>query len=204
MSTVTDAVAKDTLRNWPIIASRLFRSGVWLRLLPFPVKGESGLPTLPYLYRVGDSSKTIPDGLYARFGEQCVDIIAIEHCSSLQNLSDKRSRYAIGKAVSFLALPEDWHSGWLVLVRGGQGGKYRRMRDLIYKHGFKGEQWSGWRIGSRKAKDWKIPIRTIGVIYALDHKPGHLMDKHEIILKHSQLSQITQQQLRQTLRSMSQ
>ncbi|MBK7033766.1 MAG: hypothetical protein IPH49_10985 [Ignavibacteria bacterium] len=201
MDKLTDADAKFALRKWPIVARSLFGNKPWIRLLPFPVNNVSGLPTMPYLFRMGDTAKTCPDGLYASFGEQYVDVIAIEHCNSEQNLSDKRARYAISKRVNFLALPEEWHSDWLVLVHGGQGGKYRKMRSLIYKHGFKGEQWNGWRLGaSRDKKDWMIPIRDTHVIYALKHNSGHRLDSHEIQITHAELNQITQKALRERLK----
>jgi hypothetical protein len=181
MGRYKDAHAKNIMRSWPIVANKQFGRETWLRLLPFPVHHQIGLPSLPYLYRVGDRSKTYPDGLYARFGSGFEDVIVFEHCGTRQNLYDKRSRYASSKAINMLALPEEWYSKWEVLVNDRKSAKYRTMRSLIYKHGFKGQQWMGPRIGkARGKKDWKIPIRKLNVVYAHPFEPRFRLDGREL------------------------
>jgi hypothetical protein len=187
----TDAQAKEDLRKWPIVSQKLFGPEIWLRNLPFPLPHEPGLPSLPYLYRVGDRSKTYPDGLYARFGAGYADVIAIEHCGTQQNLNDKRSRYAASRAVNILALPKEWYSQWEVLVCSGRTTKYRTMRSLIYKHGFKGQQWMGPRPGGTTSmKDWKVPIRKLRVVYATPFEPRQSLDAHELHVGEDQLAKI--------------
>jgi hypothetical protein len=85
-----DSEAKEILSRWPDVAH-----GDWHRLKSVDEKNT------PYLFVPGSRSFSInPDGLYGRFvcDEHCyleyVDILAIEVCSSRQNLYDKRSRYA--------------------------------------------------------------------------------------------------------------
>jgi hypothetical protein len=94
-----DALVRARLRQWPQrppghSASPKGKDG-WLRGRPSETSGT----THPFLKFPGsDRLRTLPDGLWLNFGgtpeEPFVDIFAIEACSSLQNLLDKRSRFA--------------------------------------------------------------------------------------------------------------
>ncbi len=67
----------------------------------------------PYLKIPGSSRlRTLPDGLWLNFGgtyeEPFVDILAIEACSTLQNLLDKRSRFAPSTHSTMCLCPLEW------------------------------------------------------------------------------------------------
>ncbi len=67
----------------------------------------------PFLKFPGsDRLRTLPDGLWLNFGgtpeEPFADIFAIEACSSLQNLLDKRSRFAPSTQSMLAVCPVPW------------------------------------------------------------------------------------------------
>jgi hypothetical protein len=94
-----DQLGQDRLRQWPqrppgLAATPDGRDG-WLRGRP----SDTPESNKPFLKLPGsDRFRTLPDGLWINFGgsvrEPFVDIFAIEACSSLTNLLDKRSRFA--------------------------------------------------------------------------------------------------------------
>ena len=107
-----DSVVRARLRRWPQRPPGIHLPQVggdaWLR--GRPADGGTGQPFLKL--PGSDRLRTLPDGLWLNFGgtpaEAFVDIFAIEACSSLQNLLDKRSRFA-PSTQSLLALcPLPW------------------------------------------------------------------------------------------------
>lgn len=97
--TSLDSLVRARLRQWPQrppgIAKPSKGRDSWLR--GRPTENSDGLN--PFLKFPGsDRLRTLPDGLWLNFGgtpvEPFVDIFAIEACGSLQNLLDKRSRFA--------------------------------------------------------------------------------------------------------------
>jgi hypothetical protein len=67
----------------------------------------------PFLKLPGSSRwRTLPDGLWLNFGgtpvDPYVDIFAIEACGSLQNLLDKRSRFAPSTHSLLAVCPVQW------------------------------------------------------------------------------------------------
>jgi hypothetical protein len=67
----------------------------------------------PYLKFPGSNRlRTLPDGLWLHFSPQAddpyVDILCIEACSSLQNLLDKRSRFAPNTSSLLAWCPVPW------------------------------------------------------------------------------------------------
>ncbi len=103
-----DAAAKESLRKWPK-KTHVF-GGVgerwWLRCQP-----AEGEVTHPRIRPLGSKLfATQPDGLFAQFGPagNYVDIVAIEVCSSFQNLFDKRSRYSATTTSVVLDVPLAW------------------------------------------------------------------------------------------------
>ena len=107
-----DSVVRARLKRWPQrppgIGVPQLGVDAWLRGRP-----DDGGTCQPFLKLPGsDRLRTLPDGLWLNFGgtpaEAFVDIFAIEACSSLQNLLDKRSRFA-PSTQSLLALcPLPW------------------------------------------------------------------------------------------------
>ena len=81
----------------------------WLRGRP----SEKESRCFPFLKLPGSTRwRTLPDGLWLNFGgtavEPYVDIFAIEACGSLQNLLDKRSRFAPSMHSVLAVCPVPW------------------------------------------------------------------------------------------------
>ena len=94
-----DHLVRSRLQHWPQRPPGLSRAKTandgWLRGRP----SDKSVPSHPFLKFPGSNRlRTLPDGLWLNFGgtpaEPFVDIFAIEACGSLQNLLDKRSRFA--------------------------------------------------------------------------------------------------------------
>ncbi len=109
-----DALVRERLRQWPQRPPGLGLAGrsAWLRARPDDPSGTHQ----PFLKLPGSRHlRTLPDGLWLNFAgtaaEPFADIFAIEACSSLANLLDKRSRFA-PSTHSLLALcPVPWLLG---------------------------------------------------------------------------------------------
>ncbi len=108
-----DSLVKDRLRRWPQSPPGLQRRPTvpqsWLR--GRPVADLSACH--PFLKLPGsDRLKTLPDGLWLNFAgtpvEPFVDIFAVEACGSLQNLLDKRSRFAPSTHSLLAVCPVPW------------------------------------------------------------------------------------------------
>lgn len=105
--------ARHSLAAWPQRAPGLGASakqrGTWLRARP-----ENGRPaTQPYLKVPGATRlRTLPDGLYLHLSpsaeEPYVDILCTETCGTVQNLMDKRSRFAPPVTSLLAVCPVDW------------------------------------------------------------------------------------------------
>ncbi len=110
-----DALVRERLRRWPQrppgrMAPPLEREH-WLRGRP----GEESETCHPFLKLPGSNRlRTLPDGLWLHFGgtsvEPFVDVFAIEACGSLQNLLDKRSRFAPSTNSLLAVCPLPWLS----------------------------------------------------------------------------------------------
>ncbi len=106
-----DAMVRARLKRWPQcppgIPVAAHDGDSWLRGRP-----DDGA-CQPFLKLPGsDRLRTLPDGLWLNFGgtpaEPYVDIFAIEACSSLQNLLDKRSRFAPSTQSLMALCPLPW------------------------------------------------------------------------------------------------
>ena len=128
--TLSDSQAKKRMRElWPVYAPKwLGSTGRWVRLLPFPVLGG---PRQPYLHRPGGALITNPDGMFGAFGEHHVDLLVVEHCSTLQNFYDKRSRYTTSHDGLLLALPRPWREDWVGTIHGGRGGRQLEFGRIV-------------------------------------------------------------------------
>ena len=168
------------MRKWPRSTKKLFGGSAhrpWLRAQP---KNEHDVATTPYILVAGNTAlKTQPDGLYIRPIEKlrAFDLIAFEVCSSLQNLQDKRSRYAPATASLVLETQRNW---WNEPV----DGSVTRWRKV-----FGGQD--------SCVKDMWTPLRHVRVVYVL--KNEHLKkfrehgvpSGHEFFIRHSSLGSIT-------------
>ena len=108
-----DSLVKDRLRRWPQTPPGLYprhpAQQSWLR--GRPVADLSACH--PFLKLPGsDRLRTLPDGLWLNFSgtpaEPFVDIFAVEACGSLQNLLDKRSRFAPSTHSLLAVCPVPW------------------------------------------------------------------------------------------------
>ena len=101
------------LKKWPQRPPGMVFSpkqpGTWLRGRP----ADTAAPASPYLKLPGSNRlRTLPDGLWLHFSPSAadpyVDILCIEACSSLQNLLDKRSRFAPSTSSLLACCPISW------------------------------------------------------------------------------------------------
>lgn len=209
--TLTDAQAKKRMRElWPVYAPNwLGSTGRWVRLLPFPVKNG---PRQPYLHHPGGALVTNPDGMFGAFGEHHVDLLVIEHCSTLQNFYDKRSRYTTSHDGLLLALPRPWREDWLGTIHGGKGGKQLEFGEIVeLSRNSTFKPWEGrpyYHGAPDNESDWKFPVRSVLCCYFLKPKDfirvrdsGNLIPRHEYISKHGRLGQINHPKFREWLRA---
>lgn len=150
-----DTLAKEALREWPACSRGLWPpstdGGAWLRAQP-----SDGESTGPRLVAAGsDAFRTQPDGLWLFIAkaEGFVDCVAIEACSSSQNFSDKRARYAPSTTSTLVVVPRNWLLG---RVARGKGGQARWQRA------------SGFADAPREAL--QLPVRFLRVLYFLEDK----------------------------------
>lgn len=108
-----DMLVKARLKRWgqrpPGVKPRRGKEA-WLR--GRPSEDETKVSS-PFLKIPGSSRlRTLPDGLWLNFGgtyaEPFVDILAIEACSTIQNLLDKRSRFAPSTHSTMCFCPAEW------------------------------------------------------------------------------------------------
>ena len=111
-SQTLDSLVRERLKQWPqrppgVKAAALGQDS-WLRGRP-----SDDLRNHPFLKLPGSTRwRTLPDGLWLNFGgtpvDAYVDIFAIEACGSLQNLLDKRSRFAPSTHSLLAVCPVQW------------------------------------------------------------------------------------------------
>ncbi len=149
-----DTLVKARLRQWPQRPPGLDRKpggkDAWLRGRPI----DETACLHPFLKFPGSERlRTLPDGLWLNFGgtpvEPFVDIFAIEACGSLQNLLDKRSRFAPSTQSLLAVCPVPW-----LLAPVLEGGATPRWQATgILRH--------------EPALPLILPVRDIRVMYAL-------------------------------------
>jgi hypothetical protein len=108
-----DRQVRTQLKKWPQrppgVALSPKQPGTWLRGRP----GDTSASAHPFLKLPGSNRlRTLPDGLWLHFSmdptDPYVDILCIEACSSLQNLLDKRSRFAPSTSSLLAYCPVAW------------------------------------------------------------------------------------------------
>ncbi len=148
-----DAQVKRSLALWPQrppgIEPSAKQPGTWLRGRPDPAAARQ-----PFLKIPGsDLHRTLPDGLWLHFStdpaDPYCDILCIEACGSLQNLLDKRSRFAPSTGSLLAHCPLDW------LLAPAQAGDPRPRWTLI-------------RLFAREpAAALVLPVRDLKVLFGL-------------------------------------
>jgi hypothetical protein len=108
-----DLLVKERLKQWPQrppgVKTAAPGPDSWLRGRPT----DDPLPCHPFLKLPGSTRwRTLPDGLWLNFGgtaeDPYVDIFAVEACATLQNLLDKRSRFAPSTHSLLAVCPLEW------------------------------------------------------------------------------------------------
>ena len=124
-----DSVVRARLRRWPQCPPGLGAGPkeIWLRGRPAEGTGTCQ----PFLKLPGsDRLRTLPDGLWLHFGgtpaEPFADIFAIEACSSIQNLLDKRY---ITAGYNFLR--QNPYTGQFILANGQPGSSTEMIGNRL-------------------------------------------------------------------------
>jgi hypothetical protein len=149
-----DLLVKSRLKRWgqrpPGVKPRRGKES-WLR--GRPSEDETKICS-PFLKIPGSTRlRTLPDGLWLNFGgtfaEPFVDILAIEACSTIQNLLDKRSRFAPSTHSMMCLCPIQWLLA--PVVAGDPMPRWRTTGVMLH------EPYS----------DLVVPVREMRVLYGL-------------------------------------
>ncbi len=192
---LSDGEAKDILRKWPNRTNEVWPPprgrGFWLRGQP-----TVGLTPGPRISAPGARIfKTQPDGLWVHFNKmRSCDVVVIEHCGTIQNLNDKRSRYVPSSHSLVLCCSKAWLKEKIPV----KNGLYSRRRAA----GTFGKYYP-------KSTEFDVPIRLLRVLYSLPNalyeKWGseHVPTGYEYYCPHSSLGSISSQKMRAFLGRMS-
>ena len=156
-----DAFFRHAMRAWPQTPPGLENadfgaSGAWLKARPCSeADPESPLLKIPGSGRM----RTVPDGLWLWFGgdanDPYVDLFAIEICGGLQNLLDKRSRYAPSLHSLLITCP----LAWLLSPVPGTETMLRWQATGL--------------LDEAPTRALVLPVRDIRVLYALKPRQFH-------------------------------
>ena len=149
-----DDLVRRRLRTWPqrppgaMDTSK--QRGVWMRARP----GEADTSIHPFLRLPGSNRlRTLPDGLWLHFSpdpaDAYCDILCIEACSTLQNLLDKRSRFAPSTTSLLAVCPVPWLTA--PLKTGDDKPRWRQIKLLR----------------QAPAEPLVLPVRDVRVLYGL-------------------------------------
>lgn len=150
-----DDLVKRQLRAWPQrppgCEPTPKQPGTWLRGRPGDARAAAAQPflKLPGASRM----RTLPDGMWLHFSpdpdEPYADVLCVEACSSLQNLLDKRSRFAPSTGSLLAHLPLAW-----LLAPAQEGCRVPRWRLVRL-------------LRAEPTGDVTLPIRDVRVLYGL-------------------------------------
>ena len=149
-----DQLVKSRLKRWgqrpPGVKPHRAKEA-WLRGRP---ADDDAHHVGPFLKIPGSTRlRTIPDGLWLNFGggpdEPFVDILAIEACSTIQNLLDKRSRFAPSTHSLMCHCP----TSWLLSAISPEDNTPRWRTTGIFQH--------------EPFLDAIVPVREMRVLYGL-------------------------------------
>lgn len=175
-----DEMVRRRLRQWPQrppgapVTTK--QPGTWLRARP----GDLRTANQPFLKLPGSNRlRTLPDGLWLHFSpdpaDPYADILCIEACSSLQNLLDKRSRFAPSTTSLLAVCPLPWllapcHPGdptprWRLirLLRGEPADAISLpVRDVRVLYGLRTRQYDGFaRSQMPQAHEYFCPMDAL-------------------------------------------
>jgi hypothetical protein len=165
-SQTLDSLVRERLKQWPqrppgVKAAALGQDS-WLRGRP-----SEDLRNHPFLKLPGSTRwRTLPDGLWLNFGgtpvDAYVDIFAIEACGSLQNLLDKRSRFAPSTHSLLAVCPVQW---LLLPVMPGDPTPRWRVTGVL---------------PAEPTADFVVPVRDMHVLYGLKRKHYQGFARHQL------------------------
>jgi hypothetical protein len=196
---LSDGEAKEVLRSWPNRSADLWQppggTGFWVRAQP--TDGGAAGPTLST--PGAKSFHTQPDGLWVFFLDfRTCDVVVVEHCGTIQNLNDKRSRYIPASHSTVLT----WTTQWLratVPVRGrGQLARWAATEKLRRPNKYR-----------KDSEEYVGAVRHLRVLYALPNSlyhawcSEHIPTGYEFFCPHSSLGSYNSQKMQTFLRQMS-
>jgi hypothetical protein len=152
---------------------------------------------MPYLKTPGAKLfKTQPDGLWLYLsGEEWADAICIEHCSSVQNLNDKRSRYMPCLNSILIRITRTWINGEIGTQNNGRAPRWEASGTMTQP--------------DQKKVEFEIPVRHLRALYALrpqDYSrwiPNHIPTGYEFFCTHPSLNTYNSPPTRRFLERMS-
>lgn len=193
MKKLTDAQAKKILLKWPRRTRKLWptpsEEGCWLRAQP--PEGKKPGPRLrspgAVLFRIQ------PDGMWVYLNQlNYVDVVCIEACGTIQNLSEKRSRYMPASHSLILAASKRWLNERIMVQHGGSQPRWKACGT----------------IGAPPVKDLELPVRFLRVLFAIPNKIyGDWVENHtpagwEYYCPHSALASYSSQKMQGFLRQL--
>ena len=152
-----DHAVRAQLTKWPQrppgVVANAKQPGTWLRGRP----GDAAAGAHPFLKLPGSNRlRTLPDGLWLHFSpsplDPYVDILCIEACSSVQNLLDKRSRFAPSTSSLLAFCPVPW-----LLAPSQPGSRVPRWRLIRMLH-------------REPAAPLVLPVRDVRVVFGLKRR----------------------------------
>lgn len=162
-----DAKVRARLCRWPQCPPGMGGGDAggqsWLRARPAEGTGTFQ----PFLKLPGsERMRTLPDGLWLRFGgtpeEPFADVFAIEACSSMQNLMDKRSRFAPSTQSLLAVCPLPW----LLNPVAGVGSQARWEATGLLRE--------------QPVRSLVMPIRDLRVLYGLKERQYQGFAQHQV------------------------
>lgn len=186
------AILKDVWRERTRLWERPDPDGWWMRARPGPRS-----PVMPYLKTPGAKLfKTQPDGLWLYLsGQEWADAICIEHCSSIQNLNDKRSRYMPSLSSILVRITRTWLNGDVGVQNNGTAPRWETTGTMAQPDLMK--------------EEFHIPIRQLRVLYALRPQdytrwiPNHIPTGYEFFCTHPSLNTFSSPSTQTFLKRMS-
>ena len=193
---LTDGQAKSILVSTWAERTKLWlaskHEGYWIRARP----SLKNTPPSPYLMTPGvNRFSNQPDGLWLYFANyEWVDAVCVEHCGSIQNLNDKRSRYMPTLGSMVVRVKPSWLNQEISVENGGSRPRWERCKSIEKAPSDSGEYF--------------IPVRQYRVLYALKKEdyekwiPEHVPMGHEYFCTHAALSQYNTPKMQSFLKSM--
>jgi hypothetical protein len=189
-----DSEAKEILRDVWHEHTTLWNTGdmeaYWVRARPTDKKTGH-----PFLHTPGSTLYTTePDGLWLYLDRKFyADAICVEHCGTIPNLYDKRSRYIPASHSVMVTCPADWLAASIPFKKG-----IRNRFDFF----------DASSVSKTPKDDICLPIRFLRVLYALpdaeydDWVRQHTPTGWEFFCLHNSLASFPSQHMQDFLKTM--